>query len=177
MDRNEGQLDIYNFCIKFEFSIVIRQDSIVQTSYPLPLVFIDSLNCRLQYLDQTWSCHIFCRFPNHFAALVTCKIFLYILCLSWITRMYLLWTLERECARTLGEGTPLWAKGGPGPQWEAMSVSWVWTGKVRRHNKMSGRKEDYPIMTPRDDHAQSKCHRASINNNVNICHKHCACSA
>jgi hypothetical protein len=86
----------------------------------------------------------------------------------------LFWTLEREWARTPGEGTPLWGQGGRGPQWGPVSVSWVRTGEVRRHNKMSGGKEDDPITASRDHHAQSKCQRASINNSVNIRHKHCA---
>jgi hypothetical protein len=86
---------------------------------------------------------------------------------------WLFWTLERECARTLGEGTPLWGRGGPGPQWETVSVSWLWIGEVRRHNKMSESKEDDPITASRDDYAQSKCHRASISNSVNIHRKHC----
>ncbi len=47
---------------------------------------------------------------------------------------------------------------------------------VRRHNKMSGSKEDDPITASRDDHAQSKCKRATINNSANIRHSivlHC----
>jgi hypothetical protein len=75
-------------------------------------------------------------------------------------------TLERECARTLEEGTPLWGRGAPGPQWETISVSWVWTGEERRRSKMSKKKEDDPITAPRNDHAQSKCYSASISNSV-----------
>ncbi len=79
---------------------------------------------------------------------------------------FLFWTLERECARTLGEGMPLWGWGAPGPQWETMSISWVWTGEERRRSKMSENKEDDPITASRNDHAQSKCHCALISNSV-----------
>jgi hypothetical protein len=44
---------------------------------------------------------------------------------------------------------------------------------VRRHSKMSESKEDDPITASRDDHAQSKCHRASNSNSVNVHRKHC----
>jgi hypothetical protein len=76
------------------------------------------------------------------------------------------------CADPRGGDATLGA-GGPGPQWETMSVSWVWTGEVRRHYEISASKVDDPITASRNDHAQSKCHQASVSNSVNIHHKHC----
>ncbi len=63
--------------------------------------------------------------------------------------------------------------GGPGPSMGDSERQLSWTGEVRRHNKMSESKEDDPITASRDDHAQSKCHRASISNSVNVHRKHC----
>jgi hypothetical protein len=75
-------------------------------------------------------------------------------------------TLGRECAGTLGEGTPFWGWGAPGPQWGTVSVSWVWTGEERRRSEMAENEEDSSTTASRNDHAQSKCHCASVNNSV-----------
>jgi hypothetical protein len=80
------------------------------------------------------------------------------------------WTLERECALTLGVGTPHWGEGGQGPQWGPVSFSLVRTGEVWRRSKMAGSKEDDPITASSNNHAQSKCQCASFSNSVNTCH-------
>jgi hypothetical protein len=84
--------------------------------------------------------------------------------------IYLFWTLERECARILWEGTPLWGWGDQDPQWGPVSVSWVRTGEVRRRDEMTGRQEDDPITASRNDHAQSKCQREWPATSVNTHH-------
>jgi hypothetical protein len=78
----------------------------------------------------------------------------------------LFWTLGREYAWILGQGTPFWGWGAPGPQRGMMSISWVRTGEERRHSKMTENKEDGSITASRNDYAQSKCHCASGNNSV-----------
>jgi hypothetical protein len=80
--------------------------------------------------------------------------------------LFLFWTLGRECAWTLGEGTPFWGWGAPGPQWGTMSISWVWTGEERRLSEMAENEEDGSTTASRNDHAQSKCHCASVSNSV-----------
>jgi hypothetical protein len=42
---------------------------------------------------------------------------------SWLKRTILFWTMRREYARILGEGTPFWGYGAPGPQREIVSIS------------------------------------------------------
>ncbi len=96
------------------------------------------------------------------------RVYIYVRAGTYRIQTYLLfWTLGRECAQTLGEGTPLWGWGAQGPQWGTMSISWVWTGEERRRSKMSENEEDSSFITAsRNDHAQSKSHCASGDNSV-----------
>ncbi len=81
-------------------------------------------------------------------------------------RSKLFWTMGREYAWILGEGTPFGGRGPRAPQRGMISISWVWTGEERRRSKMTKDKEDSSITASRSDYAQSKCHCASGSNSV-----------
>jgi hypothetical protein len=81
-------------------------------------------------------------------------------------RSKLFWTMGREYAWILGEGTPFGGRGPRAPQRGMISISWVWTGEERRRSKMTKDKEDSSITASRSDYAQSKCHCASGSSSV-----------
>jgi hypothetical protein len=47
-----------------------------------------------------------------------------------------------------------------------MSISRDWTGEERRRSEMAENEEDGSTTASRNDHAQSKCHCASVSNSV-----------
>jgi hypothetical protein len=80
--------------------------------------------------------------------------FLHFINFSGILEVF--WTLRRECARTLWEGTPFWGKRDQGPQVGSVSVSWTRTEEAERRDKMRKHEEDDLFMASGCDYAQSE---------------------